>query len=122
MATKYFAPAFKDKSGLWTTLYYNPLTIVYNTKVLAPNERPKDWFDLLHPRFKGRLAIEQEQVTWYAGMLKRYGVEKGKQFMQGLARLDPRPEQSSRGNALLATGEFAAYIGRGHVAEFLVKL
>ncbi len=30
--TKYFAPAFKEKSGLWTTLYYNPLTIVYNTK------------------------------------------------------------------------------------------
>ena len=75
--TKYFAPAFKEKSGLWTTLYYNPLTLVYNTKLLAPNERPKDWFDLLHPRYKGRLAIEQEQVTWYAGMLKRYGVEKG---------------------------------------------
>jgi hypothetical protein len=28
--TKYFAPAFKDKNGLWTTLYYNPMTIVYN--------------------------------------------------------------------------------------------
>jgi len=119
--TKYFASAFKEKSGLWTTLYYNPLTLVYNTKLLAPNERPKDWFDLLHPRYKGRLAIEQEQVTWYAGMLKRYGVEKGKQFMQGLAKQEPRPEQSSRGNALLAAGEFAAYIGRGHVAEMFKK-
>ena len=119
--TKNFAPAFKEKSGLWTTLYYNPLTIVYNTKLLAPNERPKEWFDLLHPRFKGRLAIEQEQVTWYAGMLKRFGVDKGKQFMQGLAKQDPRPEQSSRGNALLAAGEFAAYIGRGHVAEMFKK-
>ncbi|MGZ9215391.1 MAG: ABC transporter substrate-binding protein, partial [Candidatus Binatia bacterium] len=29
--------------------------------------------------------------------------------------------QSSRGNALLAAGEFAAYIGRGHVAEMFKK-
>ena len=106
---------------MWTTLYYNPLTLVYNTKLLAPNERPRDWFDLLHPRYKGRLAIEKEQVTWYAGMLKRYGSEKGRQFMQGLAKLEPRTEQSSRGNALLAAGEFAAYIGRGHVAEMFKK-
>jgi iron(III) transport system substrate-binding protein len=119
--TKHFAPAFKDKNGLWTTLYYNPLTIVYNTKALAPNERPKDWFDLLNPKLKGRLALEQEQVTWYAGMLKRHGAEKAKQFMQALAKLDPRPEQSSRGNALLAAGEFAVYVGRGHVAEMFRK-
>ena len=119
--TKHFAPAFKDKNGLWTTLYYNPLTIVYNTKALAPNERPKDWFDLLNPKLKGRLALEQEQVTWYAGMLKRYGAEKAKHYMQSLAKLDPRPEQSSRGNALLAAGEFAVYVGRGHVAEMFKK-
>ena len=119
--TKYFPAAFKEKNGLWTTLYYNPLTLIYNTKLLAPNERPKDWFDLLHPRYKGRLAIEHEQVTWYAGMMKRYGTEKGRQFMHGLAKHEPRPEQSSRGNALLAAGEFAAYIGRGHVAEMFKK-
>jgi iron(III) transport system substrate-binding protein len=70
---------------------------------------------------KGRLALEQEQVTWYAGMLKRYGAEKAKPYMQSLAKLDPRPEQSSRGNALLAAGEFAVYVGRGHVAEMFKK-
>jgi iron(III) transport system substrate-binding protein len=119
--TKNYAPAFKDKNGLWTTLYYNPLTIVYNTKVLAPAERPKDWFDLLNPKLKGRLSIEQEQLTWYAGMFKRHGAEKARSYMQGLAKLDPRPEQSSRGNALLAAGEFGAYIGRGHIAEMFKK-
>jgi iron(III) transport system substrate-binding protein len=119
--TRHFAPAFKDKNGLWTTLYYNPLTIVYNSKGLAPSERPKDWFDLVNPKLKGRLAIEQEQVTWYAGMLKRHGAEKTRHYMQSLAKLEPRPEQSSRGNALLAAGEFSVYVGRGHVAEMFRK-
>lgn len=119
--TKYFAPAFKDKNGLWTTLYYNPMTFIYNTQLIPPNERPKEWSDLLNPKLKGKLAIEQEQVTWYAGMMKRFGAEKGKQFMQSLSRQEPRSEASARGNALLAAGEFAAYIGRGHAAEILKK-
>ena len=100
--TKFFAPAFKEKSGLWTTLYYNPLTLVYNTKLLAPNERPKDWVDLLHPRYKGRLAIEHEQVTWYAGMLKRYGARKGQAI---LCRAWPR---MSRGPSNLRARQCAA--------------
>lgn len=114
--TKHFAPAFKDKTGLWTTLYYNPMTIVYNTKMVPANERPKDWGDLVHPRYKGKMAIEHEQVTWYAGILKRFGQEKGKQYLQALSKQDLRLESSGRGNALLAAGEFAVYIGRGHVA------
>jgi iron(III) transport system substrate-binding protein len=119
--SKYFAPAFKDKNGFWTTLYYNPMTLSYNTKLIPTNERPREWSDLLNPKLKGKLAIEQEQVTWYAGMMKRLGTEKGKQFMQALSRQEPRSESSARGNALLAAGEFAAYIGRGHAAEILKK-
>jgi iron(III) transport system substrate-binding protein len=119
--TKHFAPAFKDKNGLWTTLYYNPMTIVYNTKMVPANERPKDWGDLVHPRYKGKMAIEHEQVTWYAGILKRLGPKKGKQYLQALSKQDFRLESSGRGNALLAAGEFAVYIGRGHVAEMFKK-
>jgi iron(III) transport system substrate-binding protein len=119
--SKNFAPAFKDKKGLWTTLYYNPMTIVYNTKMLAANERPKEWGDLVHPRYKGNMAIEHEQVTWLAGILKRFGQEKGKQYLQALSKQDLRLESSGRGNALLAAGEYSVYIGRGHVAEMFKK-
>ena len=119
--TKYFAPAFKDKNGLWTTLYYNPMTIVYNKKLIHANERPKDWVDLLNPRLKGKMAMEQEQVTWYAGIMKRFGEEKAKHYFQALSKQEFRIEASGRGNALLAAGEFAAYVGRGHVAEMFKK-
>jgi len=119
--SKNFGPAFKDKNGLWTTLYYNPMTIVYNTKMVPANERPKDWPDLVHPRYKGKMAMEHEQVTWYAGILKRFGQEKGTQYLQALSKQDFRLESSGRGNALLAAGEFAIYVGRGHVAEMFRK-
>lgn len=119
--SKHFAPAFKDKNGFWTTLYYNPMTIVYNTKMVPANERPKDWGDLVHPRYKGKMAIEHEQVTWLAGIVKRFGQEKSRQYLQALSKQDLRLEASGRGNALLAAGEFSVYIGRGHVAEMFKK-
>ncbi|MBI4529404.1 MAG: extracellular solute-binding protein [Deltaproteobacteria bacterium] len=117
--TKHYAPALKDKNGFWTTLYYNPLTIAYNTQLIPISERPRDWPDLLHSRWKGKIAMEGDHLTWYAAIHKRYGEEKGRKFMQALARQDLRLESSSRGIALLAAGEFSVFIGRGHTAQIL---
>lgn len=119
---KDYAAAFKDKNGFWTALYYVPLTINYNTQLIPVNDRPKDWPDLLNPRWKGKIAIEIDHLTWYAGMLKRYGQEKGKKFMQALAKQDLRVESgSSRGNALLAAGEFPIFNSRGHIAQMFKR-
>jgi iron(III) transport system substrate-binding protein len=116
-----YAAAFKDKNGFWTALYYIPLTINFNTQLIPAKDRPRDWPDLLNPRWKGRISIEMDHLTWYAGMLKRYG-EKGKKFMQALAMQAPRVEGgSSRGNALLAAGEFPIFISRGHIAQIFKR-
>lgn len=114
---QYFKPVFKGKNGAWTDIYYNPLTINYNTNLVTGKAIPRDWPDLLHPQWKGKLGIEKDHIAWYAGILKRYGEEKGRQFMQALAKQEPRVDSSSRGNALLVAGEFPIFIGRGGTAE-----
>ena len=65
--------------------------------------------------------MEPDHLTWYGDILKHYGEEKGKKFMRDLAKQEPRLESSSRGNALLAAGEFAIFIGRGHTAQIFKK-
>jgi iron(III) transport system substrate-binding protein len=114
---QYYKPVFKDPKGFWTSIYYYPLTITYNTKLVPAHERPKNWPDLLHPRWKGRMAIEADQLTWYGGILKRFGEEKGRKFVQALAAQEVRPESGARGSAMMAAGEFAIFIGRGHIAQ-----
>ena len=114
---QYCKPVFKDDKTFWTSIYYYPLTITYNTNLVPANERPKDWPDLLHPRWKGKIAIEADQLTWYGGILKRFGEEKGKKFVQALANQVTRTESGARGSAMMAAGEFAIFIGRGHVAQ-----
>jgi iron(III) transport system substrate-binding protein len=104
---KNYPSGFKDPQNFWVSLYNGYNVIGFNTKLVSPADAPKDWFDLLHPRWKGQLAMEDEEYFWYAGMLKYWGEEKGKRYMESLARQDIR-WQAEHGVLmdLLSAGEY----------------
>ncbi|HWP59266.1 MAG TPA: extracellular solute-binding protein [Candidatus Acidoferrales bacterium] len=102
------APALKDKQGYWTGVYWNLEVLGYNTKLVLPGQVPAKWEDLLQPRWKGQIGLEEEDVQWYASILQLMGEEKGKDFMRRLAKQQP---QIRAGHTLLVqlltAGEFA---------------
>ena len=59
--------------GDWVGTRLNVFVQAYNTKLVAKNEVPKTWDDLLHPRWKGRLGIEAEDQDWLAGVCSEMG-------------------------------------------------
>src|SRR6185295_1722135 len=75
-------PALKDQDGYWTGVYWNLEVLAYNTKMVAGPEIPKAWEDLLAPRWKGQIGLEEEDVDWYTAILQLKGEEKGKDFMR----------------------------------------
>jgi iron(III) transport system substrate-binding protein len=81
--------------------------IGYNTKLVPKGEAPKNWEDLLNPRWKGKLGMDDEEYFWHAGMLKYWGEDKGRKYMESLSR---QGLQFRNGHALLAdlmsVGEF----------------
>jgi len=83
----------------------------YNTKLVSKAEAPRNWDDLLHPRWKGKLLMDDEEYFWHAGMLKHWGEEKGRKYMEALSR---QGLQFRNGHALLADllsiGEFPAAV------------
>src|SRR6266508_3758409 len=65
----------------------NVFVQAYNTKAVKKEELPKTWEDLLDPKWKGRLGIEQEDSDWLAGMFDEIGEAKGtKLFKEIVAR------------------------------------
>jgi iron(III) transport system substrate-binding protein len=82
---KFFDPAFRDKDGRWTAYYVNPLVTAFNTRQLTPQEAPKDYNDLIDPKWKGKLVMEDEEIEWFSTMMSFWGEEKGLAFMQRLA-------------------------------------
>jgi len=47
----------RDAEYRWVGIYETPEVIVYNSDLVAAADAPKDWDDLLDPRWKGKLLI-----------------------------------------------------------------
>jgi len=114
---------FTDKDGWLNGIYNTAFFLQYNTKLVRSDELPRDWSDLLDPKWKGQLAIDQESYEWFAALLDHLGEEKGLRFARQLAE---RGLTVRRGHTLLsqlvAAGEFRLVIDQyDHIAYRGVK-
>jgi iron(III) transport system substrate-binding protein len=101
-------PALRDRQGYWTGVLWNLGVLGYNTRMVPPAAVPKIWQDLLQPRWKGQIGLEAEDVSWYVFILHVMGQDKGKAFLQQLARQQPQIRSGHNLIAQLLTGgEFA---------------
>jgi iron(III) transport system substrate-binding protein len=72
--------------GAWVGVSVNIIAGAYNTDLVKPDDVPKSYDDLTNPRWKGRLAIEAEDVDWFAALLGRLGEEKGAALFRDIVR------------------------------------
>ena len=63
--------------------------MAYNTKLVAPQDVPSSYEDLLKPRWTGRFAVEAADVAWFAAVAKAMGEEKGVALFRRLAAQKP---------------------------------
>jgi iron(III) transport system substrate-binding protein len=117
-----YPEGFKDPNGYWTDLYDNLIVTAYNSKRVKRDELPARYQDLLHPRWKGRMVLDQNEDRWFANMLYLWGEQKGMEFMQALAKQEVSI-RSGRGmvTQLLGAGEYdlqiVAYWYRPHLMK-----
>ena len=113
-----FIPEFKDANGYWTAVYVNYTTIGYNTKLVSEKEAPKQWEDLLDPKWKGKISIDQESYTWFGTLHKAWGRERAQKYMRAMAKQDI---QWRKGHTLIAqlmsAGEFPIGVIYAHRTE-----
>lgn len=57
------APDSHDPRDCWYGTYKTPEVIVYNSDVIKPEEAPKDWDDILDPKWKGKVIIRDPIVS-----------------------------------------------------------
>ena len=63
--------------GEWVGTRLNVFAQAYNTQAVRKQDLPKRWEDLLDPKWKGKLGIEQEDSDWLAGVMGEIGEAKG---------------------------------------------
>ncbi|HEY7768710.1 extracellular solute-binding protein [Longimicrobium sp.] len=90
----------KDAEGYWFGTYITPEVIAYNTQVVPAAEAPKDWDDVLDPRWKGKVLIRDPMASGTMrtifGMMVQRGIRATGDTAQGfqwLRRLDANTKQ-----------------------------
>lgn len=108
---KTYPDSFRDPANGWIAVYLQLNVIGYNTKLVSRSEAPKGYDDLLNPKWKGRMGLDDKQYIWFDGMLKVLGREKGLAYFKRLAgqAINFRSGNSLLAN-LLAAGEFGVLI------------
>jgi iron(III) transport system substrate-binding protein len=108
---KSYPAMYRDPAGGWIAVYLQLNVIGYNTKLVSRADAPKGYDDLLNPKWKGRMGLDDKQYIWYDGMLKAMGREKGLAYMKRLAGqgINFRSGNTLLAN-LLAAGEFGILI------------
>jgi iron(III) transport system substrate-binding protein len=72
--------------GAWVGVSVNIISAAYNTDLVKPQDVPASYDDLKNPRWKGRLAVEAEDVDWFAALLGKLGEEKGAALFRDIVR------------------------------------
>lgn len=115
-----FGVKFKDSDGTWVGLVGNYYVIGYNTNLVPEAVAPRDWTDLTHPRWKGKIALDLEDYDWFGAMLEYLGQEKGKRLMEALGRQELNWR---KGHSLLAqlvgAGEFPVALLYAHRTQLM---
>lgn len=90
----------RDANGYWHGTYLTPEVIAYNSEVVKGADIPKDWDDILDPKWKGKVLIrdplESGTMRTIFGMVIYRGIRAGKDTAQGfdwLRRLDAQTKE-----------------------------
>lgn len=75
-------PAHHEWTGMRTYVFVQ----AYNPKLVAKDELPASYEDLLDPRWKGRLGIEAKNQEWFMTLMQQMGEQKGLEYFQKLVK------------------------------------
>ncbi len=71
-----FLSEFKDPQGYWTAIFVNNLVLCYNTKMLGAKDAPKNYPDLLDPKWKDKMLMDSTDYDWFGTLTTVWGKEK----------------------------------------------
>jgi ABC-type Fe3+ transport system substrate-binding protein len=108
---KYLRPPFVA-TEMYVPAWVQALGMLVNTKLVATQDQPRSWTDLLDPKWKGKILSDDPRAlgggaTLFAVTAKVYGID----FEKRLAAQMPVFSRDMRNDAMrVARGEYPLYI------------
>lgn len=97
-----------DAQDRWYGIYETPEVIVYNSEVVKPEEAPRDWDDVLDPKWRDKVLIRNPNPSdsmraIFGGIIWRYyqNSKSPEQGYEWLRRLDANVKEYTADGTLL---------------------
>jgi len=118
-----FPAGFKDPEGYWYALRATVNVIAYNSRVVAADQAPKTWKDLLDPRWKDKLVTAH---PGYSGVIATHVLALvhllGWDYWKALAHNHPMLVQSAADPAgVVASGERPVAVDGGEYTFYQTR-
>jgi len=78
----------KDPEGYWVASNINGIVVVYNTSLVSAAEAPRNWDDLLNPKWRGAISMDRDASEWVLMLWAAWGKEKAVNYLKALAKND----------------------------------
>jgi len=93
----------------WVSTLQHVFVQAYNTDEVRKEDLPKTYWDLLSPKWKGKLAIEGDDHEWMSSVIADMGEAKGVEFFRHLVAINGLSVRSGHPllTNLVASGEVA---------------
>lgn len=109
---KYIPAEFHDRDHVLIPVYINIYGVLIHTALVKRDEEPKSWTDLLDPRWKGKILVDDPRGAgggnfWFVVLYRTLG----RSYLEALAKqgLQFRPQYLENEKAL-ARGEYPIYL------------
>ena len=120
---EFLRPGFVDQEGYFNATFTRAFMFIVNKNLVAAKDYPKSFANLLEPRWKGKLVMDNESYDLLAAMLDYYGESEGKRMAENLGKQEPSFRRGTTlVGQLVAAGEFPVMVdGSNHLAYDLKK-
>ena len=116
--TPAYPQKFREAKDFWTGVSANYYVMGFNTKLVPRSDAPKDWQDLTQPKWKGKIAMDPEEFSWFGAMENYLGEEKNLKLMSALAGQEIQWRKNHTTLAqFLAAGEYPMALVYAHTME-----
>ncbi len=85
--TKFFPKKAIEAHRWWVVEYEGSLSLAWNTKIYDRKDVPKNYDDLLDPKWKGKMAVSGRSTT-FASWIGVAIMEKGEDYVRKLGKQD----------------------------------
>lgn len=105
--TRRWDSKYKEPEGYAVARNVLQTVVAYNKDLVPAAEAPKNWEDVLHPKWQGAISVDKEGYDWVLMLWAAWGKEKAISYLKSLAKNKVILGEGSSARAeMLAAGAF----------------